>query len=513
MADVDSERAEERDYRAPGWHTGAAGFDEAISIPWPLVARRWLAARARRGDRYRWWVLWTVLSGLFAVNVTFTIFAVALPRIARELDTTENTLTWVITGPLLAYGVVAPVLGKAGDLWGHRRMYLFGMAGALVAAALSAAAWSAGSLIAIRTLSAIEGAATGASSMALIFSVFSRDDRVKAMGWWSLIGAGGPVIGVAIGGPVIEAFGWRWIFAAQVPLIFVSLALAAAVLHETERVRPGPKASLDWAGAVTITAGVSSLLFALNRGPEWGWSSPGVLAAFAAVPVSLAMFVAVERRAPEPLVPLGYLRRRNFVLPMGANMFANFAYMGGFILAPSLLATVFGYGESRIGFLVLTRPLAFSLAAPIAGYLAVQIGERISAVAGTAFVVASMLMFAALDAGSSDLLIVAALVLSGIGLGAAQPSISASVANAVDDDDLGVASAAQQLVMHVGVVAGIQLMKTVQISQSGESVVASFRAAYLTGAAVAVIAVVCAAFVHSANREPSPPRATTGASG
>src|SRR5204862_3385162 len=132
-------------------------------------------------------VLWTVLAGLFAVNVTFTIFAVALPRIARELGTDQNTLTWVITGPLLAYGVVAPVLGKAGDTWGYRRVYLFVMFGALVCGGLSAIAWNAGSLIAFRTLGSVEGAATGASSMALIFSEFERDDRVKAMGWWSLV--------------------------------------------------------------------------------------------------------------------------------------------------------------------------------------------------------------------------------------------------------------------------------------------------------------------------------------
>src|SRR5204862_6474957 len=144
-------------------------------------------------------------------------------------------------------------------------------------------------------------------------------------------------------------------------------------------------------------------------GPASGWSSPAVIPGFALSPVSLAAFWWAERVAPEPLLPLGWLRRRNFALPIGAQMFGNFAYMGGFILAPSLLHRVFGYGESTIGFLVLSRPLAFSLMAPAAGYLAVRMGERIAAVLGASAVVASMLVFAAIDRQSSMVLVIAAL--------------------------------------------------------------------------------------------------------
>ena len=498
MADV-RDRPPDSEPAARDFSVGVAGLDEAVSVPWPLLLRGRLSHRAQSSDRYRWWVLWTVLAGLFSVNVTFTVFAVALPRIARELHSDQNTLTWVITGPLLAYGIVAPVLGKAGDVWGHRRLYLVGLAGALVCAGLSALAWNAGSLIAFRTLGAIEGAATGASSMALIFSHFDRDDRVKAMGWWSLVGAGGPVLGVAIGGPLIELVGWHWIFVGQLPLIFASMGLAAAVLRETER---GPVHRLDWPGAVTLSLGVTSLLFALNRGAAWGWSSPAVIAGFVLAPMALGGFVLAESRAAAPLVPLAWLRRRNFVLPIGAQVFANFAYMGGFILAPSLLARVFGFGESKIGFFVLTRPLAFSIAAPVAGYLAVRLGERSAAVAGTLTLTCSMLVFAAVHNSSSVGLIVAALVLSGLGLGMAQPSISSSIANSVEEESLGIASAAQQLMTQVGVVAGIQLMQTIQTSrQRSAGLVPSFSDAYLLGAAVSALAVICALFVRSATRD------------
>lgn len=506
-----TERAPERD--ASDQSYGASAGSEVVVVAWPALWRRRLATRITSSDRYRWWVLWTVLAGLFSINVTFTLLVVALPRIAGELGTTENTLTWVFTGPLLAFGIAAPTLGKLGDLHGHRRVYLVGAAGAAVAAGLSAVAWNAGTLIAFRVLSSIEGAATGAASMALIFNVFDREDRTKAMGWWSLIGAGGPVIGVAIGGPVVEAFGWRWVFAAQVPLILTAFVLASVVLTETPK---GKAARLDWRGAATLALGVTSVLFALNRGPEWGWSSPAVVAGFVFAPVTLAAFVAVERRVADPLLPLDYLRRRNFAFPIAAQSLANFAYFGGFILAPVLLSKVFAYSESKIGLTVIARPLAFSLSAPIAGYLAVRTGERAAAVAGSLAVAASMFYLATLGPDSTVLDIVVALALSGLGLGISSPSIAAAVANSVEEGSLGIASATQQLMMQVGQVAGAQVMSTVREAREPASgLVGSFGDAYLVGAGVCLLGVLCAFFVRggraSRQAEPGADGSGTGA--
>jgi MFS family permease len=305
---------------------GAAGGDEVVVVPWPQLIRHRLQHRVEQrvagSDRYRWVVLVVVMAGLFSINVTFTVFAVALPRVARGFHTDVNTITWVITAPLLAFGVTAPALGRAGDLWGHKRVYVIAMAGAVLTAVLSAAAWSAGSLIAARTLDGIEGAATGAAAMALIFRAFPPEDRVKAMGWWSLVGAGGPVIGVVVGGIVIQHFGWRWIFVAQIPLTLTCLVLSAIVLPTTERVE---HRGLDWAGAITLMVAATGVLFGLNRAPAWGWTSPGVLLAFAASPVAAVLFVLAERRAAEPLLPLEYLRRRNFAFPIATQATGNFA--------------------------------------------------------------------------------------------------------------------------------------------------------------------------------------------
>ena len=473
-----------------------------------------IGRRARRSPRYRWWVLWVVLSGLLATNLLFTVFVVALPQVARGLHTSVGTMTWTVTGPMLAFGVVAPLVGKASDLWGHRRLFLIGVTLEALVAALSAMAPTIGVLIAARVLGGMVGASIGAASMALVLSVFDKADRVKALGFWSLVGAGGPVIGVAVGGPVIQYLGWRWMFVLQIPLLVASAALAVAVLPERAAGRrnlaDGPL-QLDWAGAAAIVACVGGFLMALNRGPAWGWSSLGVLSAFGVSVVGGVSFVAAERRAAEPVFPLHYLRRRNFAFPIAAQTFSNFAYLGAFFLAPLMLSDVYGYAHNStaIGFLVLPRPIVFSLIAPVAGYVSVRIGERTSAVIGTSAVVASMAVFAAAGRSLGLLPIEVAFVLSGIGLGVGQPSLSASVANEFDMADLGAASSSQQLMNQLGTVAGIQVMQTVQAAagrgHSGPAgLLPSFHTAYLVGGAVAVLGVVAAAMTRSTDRRRVP---------
>lgn len=475
--------------------------------------RRWdwhvaLGERARRSPRYQWWVLWVVLSGLLATNLLFTVFVVALPQVASGLHTSVATITWVVTGPMLAFGVVAPLTGKASDLFGHRLLFLLGVALEAVVAGLSATAPTAGVLIVARTLGGLVGASVGAASMALVLSVFDKSERVKALGFWSLVGAGGPVIGVAIGGPVIQLFSWRWMFVMQIPLLVLSALLATAVLPARASGRRSYRRGelqLDWAGAAAIATCVGAFLFALNRGPEWGWTSPGVLGSWGLSVVAGAVFWSAERRATEPVFPLHYLRRRNFVFPIAAQTFSNFAYIGAFFLAPLLLEEVFGYGhkESAVGLLSLPRPITFSLIAPVAGYVSVRIGERTSGVIGTSAVVASMAVFAATAHSTGLALVEVAFVLSGIGLGVGQPPLSASVANEFPAEDLGAASASQQLMNQLGTVAGIQVMQTVQASiaggRRGPALLHSFHVAYLVGGAVALLGVACAFMTRSTN--------------
>jgi len=473
----------------------APGADEVSVVPWPIMLRARVHERVADSPRYPWLVLAVALFGLFSVGFTITILSVSIPRIAGELGSDTSTVTWVVTGPLLAFAVVGPAMGKLGDLYGHRRVYGVSM---LCVSVFAALAWSAGALIAFRTLGAATGAAVGPASIAMINRLFPPERRVQAMGYWSMVGAGGPVIGVVAGGPIVETFGWRWIFVAQVPLTLAGLLLAMLVLPETAR---RERASFDYMGAIVLALGATSLLFAINRGPLWGWSSPAIVIGFVLAPVAVAAFAVIERRVASPLLPLAYLRQRNFTFAIATQCFTNFAYMGGFVITPVFLESVFGYPETRVGGLMIARPLAFAIAGPLAGYVAVRIGERTSAVVGSAFVVASMVALSSVAPGSSDLVILGALALSGIGLGCSSPALSASIANAVDERDLGVAGAFQQMMTQLGVVVGIQVMQTVsvvRVAAAGE--VGAYGEAYLVGGFVALLGLVTSTFVRSSDR-------------
>ncbi len=259
-----------------------AGAEGGIVVPWPILFRHRLHRRLSRSDRYQWWVLWTVLAGLLSVNITFTVFVVALPQVAHQLHTSVSTLTWTSTGPLLAFGVAAPVLGKLGDLRGYRRLYLWGLSGAAVSVVLTASAPTAGVLIAARLFDGVQGAATGAASMALVLQAFSHEDRVKAMGWWALVGAGGPVLGVTIGAPIIQYFGWRALFWGELPLMAIAAVLAVVVLPSQDRPVEAAEGTVVGGGGEDAPAGEAGVetdpgpwrqLDWRGRGP-WPWPSP-----------------------------------------------------------------------------------------------------------------------------------------------------------------------------------------------------------------------------------------------
>lgn len=501
----------------PGASFGTTRAEASVEPPWPLTARQQVQRRAMASSRYRWWVLVALLAGLFSLSFTFTVFVVALPTVRHEFHTDFSVLTWASTGPLLAFGLAAPVFGKAGDLFGHRRLYLLGLAGAMVAAVLTALAPDVWVLLVARSLDGVQGAATGTASMALVLRMFAPAERVKAMGWWSMVGAGGPVVGVTVGSPIIEFFGWRTLFWVQLGLLVASLVVVALVLPahgrhavEDETAAPDPGRTMDWVGSWSLSGAVAGAMLALSIGPVLGWTSAGVLCSAALSLGALALFVHRERTAAHPLIPPEYFRRRNYVFPMATRALVNFAYFGAFFLFPLMMEEAFHWSVTEVGLVSIARPLLFSLSAPVAGYAAVRVGERTSATAGALLVVASMVVFAGLGGSSPMALAVVALVLAGMGMGVASPSTAAAQANEVDPSRFGVMSAAQQLATQVGEVAGIQVLITVQESlarqggvdglHSRAELLGSFRAALWVGAGVAAAGVAAALCLRRMDR-------------
>lgn len=469
---------------------------EVEVAPWPILLRRRLAQKV--GIPHRWAVLWVVLGGLFTTGFTITLLVVSLEGIAEELGSSVAVLTWAITGPMLAFGVVGPAFGKSGDLWGHKRIFVGGLFFAAVFAGLSAVAWDAPSLILFRVLSATAGSACGPSAMAYINRLFEPTERVKPLSYWSFVTAGSPVIGVVIGAPLVDAIGWRAIFAIQAPLCFVGFLVALWLLPNTERIE-GVK--FDVWGSVTLGVGAVSLLAGITEGRLWGWTSPATIGCFVLAVVALVAFVKVEQRAEAPLVMLSWFRTRNVAFPVSSQMLTNFAYMGGFFLIPQLLGKPRGLGldTATVGNLVIARPLAFSITAPLAALVTVRVGERIAGVVGALGLVLSMLLWSTVGFDTGYPFIVVATALSGIGLGIASPALTSLMANAVDEADLGVAGALQQLMTQLGAVLGSAVMATVSVTASPDDL-GPFHVAFVVGAVVAGMGAVASAFVRSTPR-------------
>ena len=486
--------------RAPDRQTlnvDSAGVDEIGVVPWPNLFRRWLGRRVP--IEREWALLLVVLTALFTVGFTITILVVSLQSIADEFGSSVSIVSWSITGPMLAFGVVGPAYGKAGDLWGHKRIFVGGLLGAGIFAALTALAWSAGSMIAFRTLSATLGAATGPATMAYVNRLFPADQRVRPLSYWAFVNAIAPVLGVVAGAPIVEAFGWRVIFAVQAPLCVVGVAIAVWLLPDTERARD---VKFDVRGSIALGLAATAILAGVNQGPRWGWSNPIIIGLLVVGALSLRWFVSVERSTSHPLLPLQWVRTRNIALPILSQSLSNFAYMGGFLMAPLIMSDVLGFSTSKISLVVIARPLVFALIAPLASLVTLRIGERATGMFGAASVATSMALFAFVSPDTALWFVVIALALSGAGIGIANPALTSLVANSVHDRDLGVAGAMQQLMNQIGAVLGAVVMTTVQQATLAGGVAASYHIAFAVAFGITLVSFTAASFVVSTERTP-----------
>ncbi|NDH23276.1 MAG: MFS transporter, partial [Actinobacteria bacterium] len=264
------------------------------------------------------------LTGVACSSFTITVLSAALATIADDLDSSVSVITWVIAGPLLAFAVFTPMAGKLGDLYGHRRMYLIGFAGAAVFSLLTSFATSAFMLIAVRVIAQGFAASTGPSALAIMMSVFPEDRRTRVAGTWSAVLAAAPAIGVAVGGPLIEATSWRVLFVIQGSGMAIAVALAWFVLPATGRREDH---TFDVVGSFLLAIGIGSLLVAINRGVPLGWDHPWVIVGLITSPVFVLAFLRYEQRIEHPLVELDALRERNVFLPIVSQIFLNGPYM------------------------------------------------------------------------------------------------------------------------------------------------------------------------------------------
>ena len=427
--------------------------------------------------------------GIASTSFPVTVLSAALPVIANDLGTSESAVSWVQTAPLIAMAVGTPIAGKVGDLYGHRRLYLWGYGMATGFAVLTGLSWNVGSLVAMRTLGQFIGAATLPTSMAIIMTVFARRERALALGYWTAVTAISPAFGVVFGGLLVDAVGWRTIFFVQSVPALVALLAAIPLLPDTPR---KPAVHFDLVGAFSLGVAVTGLLLAINRGPAWGWDHPLVMVALVAGPVSLLVFFDVERRTPEPLFPLEFLARRGFAIPTLVLFLGYMAYMGTLVVAPFMLERSFGIEEvSRISFALIARPVGYSVGAWFGGLVESRYGGRTMMVTGT------MVMSVALAATGllavADWLagLIVILFITGVGQGTVRPAAVATMANSVDDADLGAATGSMQMVGNIGSAAGITIMITLLgAAESAERFLAIYLLAAVIGLLSALVALL-----------------------
>ena len=269
----------------------------------------------------------------------------------------------------------------------------------------------------------------------------------------------------------------------------------------------------DWLGSWSLSFSITALMLGLSLGPIKGWTSSLTLSGFAISTVLMAFFIYRLNHAPHPLIPAKYFKKRNFAFPIVIRACCNFAYFGAFFLFPLLMEQGYGYSVPQVGGLSVARPIAFAVCSPIAGYFAIKIGERKSAIGGAFFLTVSLTMFSFLHPSTSAWVVAVALSLSGLGMGTAMPSSSAVMANEVKQSEFGVMSAAQMLAVQVGEVAGIEVLETVQQglvhkrhlagASPGPELLATFHFPFLIGAIVGGFGLIAAMFITDVPRDKS----------
>ena len=456
-----------------------------------------MIASGTSGQR-RGWTLALASLGAFMSALDVVVVSTALPTLRDQFGASLSDLEWTINAYSLVFGCLMLTGAALGDRFGRRRMYVAGLLIFVLGSALAALAPSAGLLIAARAVQGAGAAVLVPLTLTLISDAFPVEQRGTAIGIWGGVTGLGVAAGPVVGGAIVQGISWHWIFWVNVPIGIVVAALSAVRLRESR----GPRPHLDLVGIVLVGAGLFALTWAPVRAPDYGWGSFQVVGSLAAGAVLMAGFVAWERRARYPMLPLAYFRRRAFSTANSVIFFQFISLIGSLFFITQLFQIGLGYSPLAAGLRILVWMATPMLVAPVAGALADRIGNRPFMLAGLALQASGLgWLAAATHPGVSYGTLVAPLIVAGVGISMCFPTVANAVTASVPAADVGVAAGTNNALNALGGVFGVAILAAVFAAHgsytSPASFIAGFRPAELVAASVAGVGIIGAALAPS----------------
>ena len=463
-------------------------------------------------SRKRWLALYVLCIGVLMIVLDTTIVNVALPSIREDLYFTETSLVWVVNAYMLTFGGFLLLGGRLGDLFGHRKVFLLGLTLFTVASLACGLANSQALLITARAIQGLGGAVVSAVSLSLIMNLFTEPaDRAKAMGIYGFVCAGGGSIGVLLGGLLTNALSWHWIFLVNLPIGIVVYVLCLSLLQGGSGQTAA--ARLDVAGAVTVTTSLMLAVYAVVNGNEAGWTSLRSIGMLSAAAILLAVFIGIEGRVREPLMPLGLFRLRNVATANVVGVLWAAAMFAWFFISALYMQLVLGYSALQVGLGFLPANLimaAFSLG--LSAKIVMRFGIRTPLVTGLFLAAIGLVLFARAPAGGNFALdVLPGMLLLGLGAGIAFNPVLLAAMSDVKPEESGLASGVVNTSFMMGgalglaVLASVAAARTGSLLASGSDAIAAlnggYHLAFLIGALFAATAAVLGAVFLRAGQQ------------
>jgi EmrB/QacA subfamily drug resistance transporter len=452
-------------------------------------------------ERRKWLALALLSAVQFMVVLDIAIVNVALPSIKIDLGFSQQNLQWVISAYALFFGGFLLLGGRAADLLGRRRLFLAGLVLFTLSSLLAGLAWSEGSLIAARSFQGLGAAVISPAALSILSTTFSEGrERNIALGVWGAVGGFGAAAGVLLGGVLTETLSWSWIFYVNVPVGVAAFFLAPRLLAES---RDTTVKSFDALGAVLVTGGLVSLVYAITQSGTYGWGSARTIGVIAAGVALLAAFGLWERRHPEPLMRFGILRTKTVAGANVGGLILGTATFSLFLMLTLYMQQVLGYSPMKTGVAYLAVAGSAILWSGVAAQLVNRVGVKRVLVTGMVALTAGLVYFTQVSVHGtyvSDLL--PGFLLVGVGLGFSFVPISIAALAGVRQAEAGLASGLFNTTQQIGGALGIALLSTIATSRTSHALadgtaapsalVHGFTGAFVVGAGIAAVGIVAA---------------------